>query len=86
MRMLGSGRPFVLEVADAHGKMPPQQRLEELQEQLKASGIGVEVLKLQAAPKGVLKAIKVLFQVSPCTISDVPCRPACDIVHIGQGS
>ena len=59
MRMLGSGRPFVLELADARGMMPPQPRLQELQEQLRASGAGVEVLKLQAAPKGLLKAIKV---------------------------
>lgn len=59
MRMLGRGRPFVLELADARKEMPSQQRLLELQEQLKASGIGVEVLKLQAAPKSILKAIKV---------------------------
>ena len=59
MRMLGRGRPFVLELADAHSEMPSQQRLLELQEQLKASGIGVEVLKLQGAPKSILKAIKV---------------------------
>jgi tRNA pseudouridine synthase 10 len=59
VRMLGRGRPFVLELADARSEMPSQQRLLELQEQLKASGIGVEVLKLQAAPKSILKAIKV---------------------------
>ena len=59
VRMLGTGRPFVLELADARGMMPPQQRLQELQEQLRALGIGVEVLKLQAAPKSILKAIKV---------------------------
>ena len=59
VRMLGSGRPFVLELADARGAMPPPRRLQELQEQLAASGAGVEVLKLQAAPKSVLKTIKV---------------------------
>ena len=57
--MLGSGRPFVLELADARGVMPPQPGLQELQEQLRASGAGMEVLKLQAAPKSILKAIKV---------------------------
>ena len=59
VRMLGSGRPFVLELADARGAMPPQSRLQELQEQLAALGAGVEVLKMQAAPKSILKAIKV---------------------------
>ena len=57
--MLGSGRPFVLELADARGAMPSPARLQELQEQLAAPGAGVEVLKLQAAPKSILKAIKV---------------------------
>ena len=59
MRMLGNGRPFVLEVADARSEMPSQQRLRALQEQLKSSGIGVEVLHLQAAPKSILKTLKV---------------------------
>ena len=59
VRMLGSGRPFVLELADARGVMPLQAQLQALQEQLAASGAGVEVLKLQAAPKSILKAIKV---------------------------
>ena len=59
VRMLGNGRPFVLEVADARSKMPSQQRLQALQEQLKASGIGLEVLQLQAAPKSILKILKV---------------------------
>ena len=65
--MLGRGRPFVLELANALGTMPPQSRLQELQEQLAASGAGVEVLKLQAAPKSILKAIKVhASATSPC--------------------
>ena len=59
VRMLGNGRPFVLEVADARSEMPSQERLQALQEQLRSSGVGVEVLQLQAAPKSVLKAIKV---------------------------
>ncbi len=61
VRMLGGGRPFVLEIADAHSEMPAQERLMELQEQLKASGIGVEVLKLQGGTKSILKMIKVLI-------------------------
>ena len=61
VRMLGGGRPFVLEIADAHSEMPAQERLMELQEQLKASGIGIEVLKLQGGPKSILKMIKVLI-------------------------
>ncbi len=59
VRMLGKGRPFVLEIADARSEMPSQQRLQALQDQLKASGIGVEVLQLQAAPKSILKILKV---------------------------
>ena len=59
VRMLGNGRPFVLEIADARSATPSQQRLRALQEQLKASGVGVEVLQLQAAPKSILKTIKV---------------------------
>ena len=59
VRMLGKGRPFVLEVADARSLMPSQERLQALQEQLKSSGVGVEVLQLQAAPKTVLKTLKV---------------------------
>lgn len=61
VRMLGGGRPFVLEIADAHSEMPAHERLMDLQEQLKASGIGVEVLKLQAGTKSILKMIKVLI-------------------------
>ena len=61
VRMLGGGRPFVLEIADAHSEMPAHERLMELQEQLKASGIGVEVLKLQGGTKSILKMIKVLI-------------------------
>ena len=57
--MLGGGRPFVLELADARGVMPLQARLQELQEQLRASAVGVEALQLQAAPRSILKAIKV---------------------------
>ena len=49
----------MLEVADAHSEMPSQQRLQALQGQLRASGIGVEVLQLQAAPKSILKILKV---------------------------
>lgn len=59
VRMLGSGRPFVLEVANARAAMPPQECFDQMAASLNSSGVGVEVRKLQPVDKDILKLIKV---------------------------
>ena len=59
VRMLGSGRPFVLEIANARAAMPALECFEQMADSLNQSGVGVEVRKLQPVGKDVLKLIKV---------------------------
>ena len=59
VRMLGSGRPFVLEIANARARLPPPECFDQMAASLNASGVGVEVRKLQPVDRDTLKLIKV---------------------------
>ncbi|CAL8470277.1 g9819 [Coccomyxa elongata] len=58
VRMLGSGRPFVLEIANARARMPPPECFDSMAASLNESGVGVEVRKLQPVNRDTLKLIK----------------------------
>ena len=59
VRMLGSGRPFALEIINAKAEHPPAQAFAAIKEALLASGVGVEVHKLQALSKDSVQLIRV---------------------------
>lgn len=59
VRMLGNGRPFVLEIANARARMPPPECFDQMAASLNESGVGVEVRKLQPVDRDTLKLIKV---------------------------
>lgn len=67
--MLGSGRPFVLEIANARARMPPPECFDSMAASLNESGVGVEVRKLQPVNRDTLKLIKV------CPFTSLPCMP-----------
>ncbi|KAK9809078.1 hypothetical protein WJX72_009057 [[Myrmecia] bisecta] len=58
VRMLGSGRPFILEIQNARAAMPSRDTFAEVQANLVKADTGVEVLKLQGAGKEVCAIIK----------------------------
>ena len=58
VRMLGMGRPFVLEVSNARAAMPSKEIFAELQQKLADASVGVEVRKLQPVGKDKLQLIK----------------------------
>ena len=58
VRMLGGGRPFTLELVNAKARHPPAGAFAAMQEALNASGVGVEVRKLQAMQRASAQLIK----------------------------
>jgi tRNA pseudouridine synthase 10 len=58
VRMLGKGRPFVMEVANARARMPPRETFTQIEAALNASGVGVEVRQLQPVDRTALTLIK----------------------------
>ena len=65
VRMLGYGRPFVMEVTNARAVMPSREWFTEAEKALNASGVGVEVRKLQPVEKAALKLIKACSLAQP---------------------
>lgn len=59
VRMLGSGRPFVLEIVNAKAEVPPAEAFRDMQEAINALGTGVEVRKLQPVTRATVQLIKV---------------------------
>lgn len=59
VKMLGDGRPFVMEISNARAQMPSRECFTRAENELNASGVGVEVKKLQPVDKAALKHIKV---------------------------
>ena len=59
MRMLGDGRPFVLEILNQRAAVPAQDAFDRMVDRLAQSGVGVEVRRLQSVGKEKLQLIKV---------------------------
>ncbi|KAL3144067.1 hypothetical protein ABBQ32_003865 [Trebouxia sp. C0010 RCD-2024] len=58
VRMLGSGRPFVLEVINARAAVPPQSVFGAMQAALQQEEHGVQVQALQAVPRSICSLLK----------------------------
>ena len=61
VRMLGDGRPFVLEILNQRAAVPGQDAFDGMADRLAQSVVGVEVRRLQSVGKEKLQLIKVCF-------------------------
>ena len=59
MRMLGGGRPFVLEIVNAKEEAPGAAVFASIQEALNGASVGVEVRKLQPIARETVQLIRV---------------------------
>ncbi|DBA95399.1 TPA: hypothetical protein ACH3X3_013275 [Trebouxia sp. C0006] len=58
VRMLGSGRPFVLEIINARAAVPPQSAFDAMQLTLEKEDHGVQVQALQPVPRSICSLLK----------------------------
>ncbi|DBA77530.1 TPA: hypothetical protein ACH3X1_009345 [Trebouxia sp. C0004] len=58
VRMLGSGRPFVLEIINARAAVPPQGAFDAMQLTLEKEDHGVQVQALQPVPRSICSLLK----------------------------
>jgi tRNA pseudouridine synthase 10 len=65
VRMLGGGRPFVLEVVNAKAEAPSAEAFRGMEAALNASGVGVEVRRLQPIARGTVQLIRVTHPLRP---------------------
>ena len=63
--MLGGGRPFVLEIVNAKAEAPDAEAFKGMEAALTASGVGVEVRRLQPIARATVQLIRVTHHARP---------------------